>query len=99
MDFKMSPWQKDYTTASTKEGMNIEFILDKIKDNPGSKLLLNSLWGKFGQRLNMKQTYVADDSDFYKVLFKNTLNTNIALTNDNVVKISYNNKGTTLWRV
>lgn len=42
-----------------KEG--IQLVYDKIKFNPGlralAKLMLNSLWGKFGQRLNSQRTH------------------------------------------
>ena len=38
-----------------------------------SKLCLNSLWGKFGQRINMTQTeYVTEPKDFYKILLNET---------------------------
>ena len=34
-----------------------------------SKLCLNSLWSKFGQRINRTQTeYVTEPKDFYKIL-------------------------------
>ncbi|XP_031781451.1 uncharacterized protein LOC116416625 [Nasonia vitripennis] len=47
---------------------------EKIKKNPGlravAKLCLNSLWGKFGQRTNMKQTTVVKSREnLLKLLF------------------------------
>ncbi|UYV84680.1 igcm-1 [Cordylochernes scorpioides] len=49
--------EKEYRRA-VKEKLDIE--LGEIKKNPGlrfiAKICLNSLWGKFGQRKNMKQT-------------------------------------------
>ena len=52
--------------------------LENIASNPGlraiAKLCLNSLWGKFGQRNNMRQTkFVTDVAEFYKILLDDTL--------------------------
>ena len=52
--------------------------LGKIEFNPGrraiAKLCLNSLWGKFGQRTNMKQTkYVTELKEYYKIVLDDTL--------------------------
>ena len=52
--------------------------MGEIKHNPGmraiSKLCLNSLWGKFGQRNNMKKTeYVTEPSEFYKILLDDSI--------------------------
>lgn len=85
-------WQKDYKTkeeyaAAIKENMDIELDVDKIEDNPGERAVVkissNSLWGKFGQRLNVTQTeYVTDPSKFYRVLLDDRLDkTNITLNN------------------
>lgn len=50
-----------------KEG--IRLANDKIKKNPGlralAKLMLNSFWGKFGQRSNMTQVDLIDDPSAY----------------------------------
>jgi len=51
-----------------KEGIQLEY--DKIKENPGlralAKVMLNSFWGKFGQRENMpRTTYVTDPSIYF----------------------------------
>ena len=59
---------KDYLE---KQGIKLEY--DKIEKNPGlryiAKLCLNSLWGKFGQRLNMtKSVLVNNIKDFYNVI-------------------------------
>jgi len=75
-------------------------LLDKYKlgDNPGrravAKLCLNSLWGKFGQRQNMKKTeFVTDPQQFYKILLDDRLeNINIKLLNDNMIQMCYNYK-------
>ena len=46
-----------------REGILLDY--DKIAENPGlrslSKLMLNSFWGKFGQRSNLVQTTYTDD--------------------------------------
>ena len=73
--------------------------LDEIKPNPGmrqiAKLCLNSLWGKFGQRNNMKQTvYVTEPSEFYKILLDDSIDDlNIQFINDDMVEMTYNLKG------
>ena len=50
-----------------KEGILLAY--DKIKKNPGmralAKLMLNSFWGKFGQRSNMSQVDLIDDPSEY----------------------------------
>ena len=55
-----------------KEGISLDKC--SIKKNPGlralSKLCLNSFWGKFGQRLNMRQTdyfHESEEDSFFKV--------------------------------
>ena len=54
-----------------KEGVSLDWV--KIEKNPGlralAKLCLNSFWGKFGQRLNMKQTnffHEEEVNEFFK---------------------------------
>lgn len=56
-----------------KEGIDLEY--DKITVNPGlrslAKLCLNSFWGKFGQRLSLKQSLFFHDSEcdkFFQIL-------------------------------
>ncbi|XP_072400453.1 uncharacterized protein [Diabrotica undecimpunctata] len=50
-----------------KEQMGIDLDLEKISPNLGkravAKLCLNSLWGKFGQRMNMKQSMLWTSKD------------------------------------
>lgn len=73
--------------------------LDEIKPNPGkrqiAKLCLNSLWGKFGQRNNMKKTeYVTEPSEFYKILLDDSIDDlNLQFINDDMVEMTYNLKG------
>ncbi|XP_063446821.1 uncharacterized protein LOC134726353 [Mytilus trossulus] len=56
-----------------KEGILLDY--DQIRKNPGlrslAKICLNSFWGKFGQRLNMKQTtfFTENEADkFFQLL-------------------------------
>lgn len=54
-----------------KEGILLDF--DNIRKNPGlrqlAKLMLNSFWGKFGQRTNLTQTtYVTDPAIYFDML-------------------------------
>ena len=50
-----------------KEGIKLNYA--KIKKNPGllslAKLMLNSFWGKFGQRDNMPQVELVKDPERY----------------------------------
>lgn len=55
------------------EGIHLDY--DQIRHNPGlrslAKICLNSFWGKFGQRLNMKQTtfFTEDEAEkFFQLL-------------------------------
>ena len=59
-----------------------------------AKLCLNSLWGKFGQRNNMKQTkYVTQPSEFYKILLDDNIdNLAIMFTNEDMVQMTYDLK-------
>ena len=79
-----------------KENLNID--IEKFEFNAGlrsiSKLCLNSLWGKFGQRSNMSQTkYVTEVSEFYEILLDDKLdNINFQFINDDMVQMTYNFK-------
>ena len=66
----------DHFKKVVKERLDIE--LGEIKHNPGmraiAKMCLNSLWGKFGQRNNMKKTdYVTEPFEFYKILLDDSI--------------------------
>ena len=82
--------------ARIKESLDID--IKKFEFNAGlrsiSKLCLNSLWGKFGQRNNMSQTkYVTDVSEFYGILLDDKLgNKNFQFINDDMVQMTYNFK-------
>ena len=56
-----------------------------------SKLCLNSLWGKFGQRINQTQTeYVTEPKDFYKILLNEThKDINVQFLRKDMVQMSF----------
>ena len=76
-----------------KEGI----VLDrtKIEKNPGlrslAKLMLNSFWGKFGQRDNMPQVELVKDPERYFRLLtcQSTQVKNIQFVNDECVEVYY----------
>ncbi|XP_072400379.1 uncharacterized protein [Diabrotica undecimpunctata] len=68
--------------------MGIDLDLSKISVNPGrrevAKLCLNSLWGKFGQRVNLSQTeYITNCKRWYEILLDDTLDITNCLFFDN----------------
>jgi hypothetical protein len=76
-----------------KERLGID--LGEIKFNPGmraiSKLCLNSLWDKFGQRINQTQAeYVTEPREFYKVLLNEAIDDlSIQFLTDDMVQMNY----------
>ena len=92
-------WIKKYDDMSKYIGQYMEkegVLLDRgnIEKNPGlralTKLCLNSFWGKFGQRLNMRQTDLFHESQantFFFQLFSDPLKQPIdfhILSNDTI---------------
>ena len=79
-----------------KEGISLEY--DKVKPNPGlkatAKLMLNSFWGKFGQRENLPQVQQCTNPDhLYKILEDDTLEVqNIRFCTDDVLEVVYVSK-------
>ena len=77
---------------------NLDIDIEKFEFIAGlrsiSKLCLNSLWGKFGQRSNMSQKkYVTEVSEVYEILLNDKLNNiNFQFINDDVVQMTYNFK-------
>ena len=75
------------------EGIQLEY--DKIQKNPGlrtlAKMMLNSMWGKFGQRLNKTQVQTFDDPQaFHRFLDTSTLDVrHVSVINDNLVEVHY----------
>ena len=94
-DFKTKEEEASFK-AKIKDSLDIN--VEKFEFNAGlrsiSKLCLNLLWGKFGQRSNMSQTkYVTEVSDFYEILLDDKLdNINFQFINDHMVQITYNIK-------
>lgn len=84
---------KEEFKQKVKEKLGIE--LGEIKHNPGmrtiAKLCLNSLWGKFGQRVNMTQTkYVTELKEYYKILFNDNIeDLNVTILNEEMVQMNY----------
>jgi hypothetical protein len=72
--------------------------LDQLAANPGlrfiAKICLNSLWGKFGQSLKIKQNeYIDNQKDFYNVILSDKIeNLSLAFLTDRVVYCSYEKK-------
>ena len=88
--------EEDIFKSKIKNSLDIN--IDKFEYNSGlrsiSKLCLNSLWGKFGQRSNMNQIkYVPEPTEVYKILLDDTVkNLNIQFVNDDMVQMTYNFK-------
>ena len=76
----------------------LDINLGKIEYNAGmrsiAKLCLNSLWGKFGQRINLTQTrYVTEPKEFYEILLDETLDDlNIQFLTNDMIQMNYNIK-------
>ena len=94
-DFKT---KEEETNFKLKIKKNSDIDAEKFEFNAGlrstSKLCLNNLWGKFGQRTNMSQTkYVTEVANFYEILLNDRLdNLNFQFINDEMVQMTYNFK-------
>ena len=98
-----SGWPSDCVTEEKKrdylerfeerEGISLEY--SKVKPNPGlkatAKLMLNSFWGKFGQRENLPQTEQCTNPDqLYKLIDDDTLEVqNIRFCTEDVLEVLY----------
>jgi hypothetical protein len=84
--------------ADVKNRQGFELDLNKIKPNPVkrnlAKLAQNSLYGKFGQRVNMTQTeFVTDPCRFYEILLDDKLSDiNTNFISDEMIQINYKYK-------
>ena len=101
-----SGWPSDCETEEKKrdflrrfeerEGIQLEY--SKVTPNPGlkatAKLMLNSFWGKFGQRENLPQTQQCLNPDqLYKLLGDDTIEVqNIRFCPNDVVEVVYVSK-------
>ena len=76
-----------------QEGIQLEY--DKIEKNPGlrtlAKMMLNSMWGKFGQRLNKTQVQPFHDPQaFHRFLDTDSLDVrHVSVINDDLVETHY----------
>ena len=98
-----SGWPKDDMSEQAKqdyiqkyfehEGIQLEY--DKIEKNPGlrtlAKMMLNSMWGKFGQCLNKTQIQTFDDPQaFHRFLKTDTMDVrHVSVVNDQMVEVHY----------
>jgi len=93
------PTNQEYVDE-IREKMGIELDPHNIAPNPGkravSKLCLNSLWGKFGQRSNMPNTEFIDDPlRFYEILADERLtDKHVFYISDDMVQVNYRYKKT-----
>ena len=75
------------------EGIQLEY--DKIEENKGlrtlAKMMLNSMCGKFGQRLNKTQVKAFDDPQtFHQFLDTDKLDVrHVSIMNDAIVEVHY----------
>ena len=75
------------------EGILLEY--PKIEHNPGlralAKMMLNSMWGKFGQHLNKTQVQDFDDPQaFHNFLDSDARDVkHVSVVNDNIVEVHY----------
>ena len=94
-DFKTTEEETNFK-LKIKESLDID--VEKFEFNAGlrsiSKLCLNSLWGKFGQRSNISQMkYITEVSEFYEILLDDKLdNISFQFINDNMAQMTYNFK-------
>ena len=76
-----------------REGIWLDY--NKIEENPGlrslAKLMLNSFWGKFGQRTNLTQTsYVSDPKLFFDFMSNDQQDIkNVRFVNGECVQIDW----------
>ena len=72
-----------------KKRFNIDIDPKKLVKNAGmralAKIQLNSLWGKFGQKIDMKTTKYVKEVDKWQRMLKDHLNGNIELKNDVII--------------
>ncbi|XP_071086525.1 uncharacterized protein [Haliotis cracherodii] len=79
-----------------KEGFGLD--KDRIEKNPGhrtiAKMQLNSLWGKFGQRLDYSQNIYMNDPVQYFTLWRDERNTikDVTVVNEHMVEVTYTHK-------
>ena len=76
-----------------KEGITLDY--DNIKANPGlrslAKLMLNSFWGKFGQRSNMTQmSHISNPKEYFDLLTCDQQQvTDVSFVSDEIVEMRW----------
>jgi hypothetical protein len=81
-----------------KDTLGIEIDLDKVSWNPGlrhiSKLLLNSLWGKFGQRNNLtKSSVLKSPTDYFSLVLDKKIDiSQIMPVGEEMMRVTYREK-------
>jgi hypothetical protein len=92
---KLSIFVSICTRLEYYDRLGIKIALADVKLNPGlryiSKLLLNSLWGKFGQRNNLtKNRVLKNPSDYFALVFdKNIEVSQILPVNEDTIRVTY----------
>ena len=91
-------WEKEDFIERFEEREGIRLDYEKVEPNPGlkatAKLMLNSFWGKFGQRENLPQVQQRTSPDqLYKLLDDDTLEVqNIRFCTEDVIEVVYASK-------
>ena len=81
-----------------KERLGVNIDLTNTKLNPGlryiSKLLLNSLWGKFGQRNNLtKTTLLKSPADYFSLVLDKKIDiAQIMPVGEEMMRVTYKEK-------
>lgn len=76
-----------------REGIKLRY--ERIVKNPGlralAKLMLNSFWGKFGQRSHMTRTeYFTEPAEYFDLVFDQRISVkNVRVVNENLVAVTY----------
>jgi len=89
---KKSQYLQEYEEA---EGIKLE--RDKVRKNPGrkatAKLMLNSFWGKFGEKQNKPRTVqLQSPHEFYNLYFDPTKDvTTIRICSEDILEVVYTN--------
>ncbi|KAJ8018953.1 hypothetical protein HOLleu_42763 [Holothuria leucospilota] len=89
--------QRYLTEYAANEGITLE--QSKIEKNPGlralAKLMLNSFWGKFGQREDLVKTEIVDEpSRLYDLMksYDETEVKDVRFINDEILEVHYKDK-------
>jgi hypothetical protein len=87
-----------FTVKEYMERLGIEIDLKNVELNPGlryiSKLLLKSLWGKFGQRNNISKSRVLKSpAEYFELLLSQAVDIRqITASGEDMMRVSYTEK-------